>query len=418
MEGVDQSRAVLIYCTDGYFRSVNCMRELLRAVCKRKRIIAMGSLDTGGVPMAQLEARLEEALALMPKWGLDKEVAQWGHALPSASKLCWQLTRPSRSGLCSTVEFDAISSYQAIWFRKIAEHFLPRGHGPTYVRRHEITVAHHLKPLPPPRRRCKYHLYVSPNNVGAEELCHEMQKLMTDGAAARAGGGGDGSCKAKQRRRPRQQLLYLGGGGGKASGSGSDQPTAPFGVPKKLHEQMLECEQMLLYLSEDTWTSKARSEALAREVLAAMTAGVRLLLAHESPSWNTKTAVAQAVPFDAFFVCERGATPPQLLRSGIYQSIATAVRAEPLRKASLVQLVGEVGRADAPERKPNRKLCELQQAVVSKISLSNTGGVPSSKGPGHTGPLHMSKPHVPHMHAHTTARRGQAKHSDGKGATG
>ena len=68
--------------------------------------------------------------------------------------------------------------------------------------------------------------------------------------------------------------------------------------------ELLECEQMLLYLTKDTWTSGPASEALANEVEVAMTAGVRLLLVHEAPSWDKSTP--NSGPFEAFFACEHG----------------------------------------------------------------------------------------------------------------
>ena len=53
-------------------------------------------------------------------------------------------------------------------------------------------------------------------------------------------------------------------------------------------DELLECEQMLLYLTSATWTS-GHSDALAKEVTSAMTAGVRILLVHEAPSWCAAT---------------------------------------------------------------------------------------------------------------------------------
>ena len=38
---IDQSEVVLIYCSQSYFNSRNCMRELIRSVSQRKRLIAL-----------------------------------------------------------------------------------------------------------------------------------------------------------------------------------------------------------------------------------------------------------------------------------------------------------------------------------------------------------------------------------------
>ena len=134
---------------------------------------------------------------------------------------------------------------------------------------------------------------------------------------------------------------------------------------------LLQCEQMLLYLTCDTWTRGEVSQALAREVLTAMTGGVRLLLVHEAPSWHQSTP--NACPFGDFFTCDRGATPTLLLRAGIYGPIATQLRAKPLRTASLVALVQQIGTKDAHKRTPNEMLrtrqLEVVRAMTQRISL-------------------------------------------------
>ena len=107
------------------------------------------------------------------------------------------------------------------------------------------------------------------------------------------------------------------------------------------------------------------------QVLTAMTGGVRLLLVHEAPSWHQSTP--NACPFDDFFTCDRGTTPILLLRAGIYRPIATQLRAQPLRTASLVALVQQIGTKDAHERTPNEMLrtrqLEVVRAMTQRISL-------------------------------------------------
>lgn len=107
------------------------------------------------------------------------------------------------------------------------------------------------------------------------------------------------------------------------------------------------------------------------QVLTAMTGGVRLLLVHEAPSWHQSTP--NACPFDDFFTCDRGTTPILLLRAGIYRPIATQLRAQPLRTASLVALVQQIGTKDAHKRTPNEMLrtrqLEVVRAMTQRISL-------------------------------------------------
>ena len=97
------------------------------------------------------------------------------------------------------------------------------------------------------------------------------------------------------------------------------------------------CSHALLYLDGRTWTSgEERSEALARELVAAMTAtGVSLVLAHEMPGLGQ---TAYAVPFHTFISCPEGATPPSLLRAGLYGQVAVPLKAGPWRPAGLALL--------------------------------------------------------------------------------
>ena len=96
-----------------------------------------------------------------------------------------------------------------------------------------------------------------------------------------------------------------------------------------------------------------------------MAGGVRLLLVHEAPSWHQ--SMPNACPFDDFFACDRGTTPDLLLRAGIYSRIATQLRAQPLRTASLVALVQQIGTKDAHARTPNEMLRARQLAVVQAM---------------------------------------------------
>ena len=107
------------------------------------------------------------------------------------------------------------------------------------------------------------------------------------------------------------------------------------------------------------------------QVLTAMTLGVRLLLVHEAPSWHQ--SMPNSCPFDDFFTCDRGTTPNLLLHAGIYNPIATPLRAQPLRTASLVALVQQIDTKDAHERTPNEVLrtrqLEVVRAMKQHISL-------------------------------------------------
>ena len=187
MEGVDSTHVILTFLTQGYFLSPNCMREMLRAVTTGKPIIVMGTQDKGGgIPINEVKKKLEVAVNRLTAWGLDKEVKQWGYEVPTADQLHEALFAHP------TVEFDPIAPFQMVWFRKIAEMLLVKGHSPCYVRgemtiqslqqeQHHHKKRHNQKQKPvlhPPRNGCKYHLYCSPFNVGAARLCHEFERFL------------------------------------------------------------------------------------------------------------------------------------------------------------------------------------------------------------------------------------------------
>ena len=92
----------------------------------------------------------------------------------------------------------------------------------------------------------------------------------------------------------------------------------------------------LLYLDGRTWTRGAQSEALARDVAAAMRKGVPLVLAHEMPGLGQ--GGRHAVPFASFFACADGATPASLLKAGIYDQLAVPLKGGPWRAAGLALL--------------------------------------------------------------------------------
>ena len=121
MEYVGRSQNVLVFLTSGYFQSQvrssgspvtvparyalllltalgsrlgvtkNCMRELLRAVIKKKPIVALLEPDAsrGGLTARQVHHKFAAAQvnSMYSAWGLEAEVAEWGHAVPGPQQL-------------------------------------------------------------------------------------------------------------------------------------------------------------------------------------------------------------------------------------------------------------------------------------------------------------------------------------------
>lgn len=79
-EYVDRSSTVLIFLSDGYFESANCMRELLRAMYDNKPIITLHetSVKHGGLTLKDIETGLEGVPRLLAATTLGAEIKEWG----------------------------------------------------------------------------------------------------------------------------------------------------------------------------------------------------------------------------------------------------------------------------------------------------------------------------------------------------
>ena len=76
-EFVDASRVTLVFCSEGYFRSANCIRELLRAAVTQKPMVALVEVDPkhGGMARSQIRQQLAVAgTTEYVRWGLAAEV--------------------------------------------------------------------------------------------------------------------------------------------------------------------------------------------------------------------------------------------------------------------------------------------------------------------------------------------------------
>ena len=134
----------------------------------------------------------------------------------------------------------------------------------------------------------KFHLYVSPFNTGAAQLLQELRQVF-----------------------PRELKTLA--------------TTSDIG-------ELTACDRCLLYLTSRTWTRGIESASLAHEVVLALRDGMDMLLVHEFPC-----AVGSIERSDCEFsdFLNDGVTPKHLLRVGIYQSIAIAVKAAGWRNAGL-----------------------------------------------------------------------------------
>ena len=294
-EYVDVSTVSLVLCSRGYFVSANCMRELLRAVVTRKPILALlePERNKGGLSREEIRQQLADAAASAAgapspyaKWGLDAEVESWGYAMPSAEELYGALFA------AEPLEWNRIGVFQDVTMRLLAERLIPSerlkaGGGKTYIKGE---LSQEKVRVGPPSAGRKYHVYCSPHVAGGVALMDEL--------SAHCG------CEV---------------------------------LTTQSIDQLPQCDYFLLYLHGETWTSGEASADFGNEVLKAMDANARLLPAHEMSGVGGQEA-RFGCAFDEFFLSPPDGTPPELLRRGIYSTIAIAMKGGAWRGVSMVTL--------------------------------------------------------------------------------
>ena len=353
-EYVDVSCVSLIFVSDGYFQSPNCMRELLRAVVTGKPIVALLEPEAKKGAMTVEEVREQLQVADEPftrdgveytskydMWGLALEVKSWGYIMPTAAQLVAKLFDQE------SIEWNRIGAFQDVTMRLIADSILRESQvvgandlgSRTYL---QDEMSRDRPALPSPRDGFIFHAYCSRHNAGATLLLREV----------------------------------------------AETQTMEIKVSEDFN-QLAKCERMICYLTSKTWTSGEVSKAFAWEVQQAMGAGVSLLLVHEMPGVGGQAA-RHACEFGTFFACDDGATPAKLLRGGIYDRIATPLKGGEWRKTSMVMVA--LGLTDDPgapveegtlpgvRREPTRR--ELTRGATMQRAGSRASRMPT-RSPSH-----------------------------------
>mmetsp|Transcript_12124 Transcript_12124/g.31431 ORF Transcript_12124/g.31431 Transcript_12124/m.31431 type:complete len:638 (-) Transcript_12124:108-2021(-) len=321
-EFVDASAATLIFVSAGYFTSPNCLRELLRAVVMRKPMFSLVESEEkkGGLTLEEVRRQLikNDVGGFYHKCGLAKEVAQWGHELPTALELYDAIFKKE------PIEWARIGFFQEVSMRLIANHIVKNSAGETYL---QGEVSRTEPKVGPPAVDHAFHVYCSVHNTGAANLVREVAAVL-------------------------KLNLKL---------------TSDV-------DRLDECDCMLVYLTRLTWTQGDTSVALAADVQRAMDGGVPLKLAHEMPGVLANEE-RRAVDFGAFFSCEDGTTPQELLRAGIYNQIAIALKGGPWRRASLVMIASAFAQsARASQRPVTKRLSTSAKSLLRQphTTLSRT----------------------------------------------
>ena len=161
---IERTQTILVYASQGYFQSKNCMIELRSTVMKTKPIIALmdPEKNKGGLTKEEVHAQLLEGDASFAKWGFTDDGPR-GEALYAA--------------LFSTeyIEWNRIGCFQDVTMRLIAQRLLPVEGGAAprrvYVQGEIVHKKPRLKKVAAGKR---FHAYCSSLNDGAAAIIKDV----------------------------------------------------------------------------------------------------------------------------------------------------------------------------------------------------------------------------------------------------
>jgi len=368
---IEDSDFVLIFLTKGYLDSKVCHRDLTCAFTNRKRIIACMEADErkGGISREEVRQLLAHAVERYRQWEF---AGHWdADALYafifSEPVIIWERfplfadvsLRLIAERLLSNQE-KAHSSNFASWalgcrFVKplITRLRVPDRPPPTpspgrlhyseYYLDGELS-AKDLK-LPPPNAVT---IYCSPHNLGSTDLIIEVgaalgvKVLVNQSSILRSSSSLSlqsvlrSSSSFRPRIRHRRPLT---------SPSREERGLQLKRLFKREHssadhilvtesvDELDRCDFVLVYLNDRTWTSDQTSENFAEELRRVLETHT-LLLAHEMIGDDCERR--GGCDFAEFFSHNRGSTPEDLIRKGIYHKIASPLKGGAWRTASLV----------------------------------------------------------------------------------
>ena len=339
---IDVSNCMLCYLTQKWFTSPPCLREFIRAVLRKKPLIALLEPDMSDQHGGHHEAECRRILlsaeyaALLEKscpkncscsrTSVAKWAEEWGQPdlrLPTGEELVNALFASP------PIVWYSLSDFQDVSMRLIGERLVTGFHhsyGDPYSQLvyHRSEVAQTLKrtplKLPPPGGGVAdktYHLYISPN-------------------------GPDGAVKMADELKER----YL--------------PTLTWTTDLA---QIAACMQMVVPLTDHTWTRGAPSDAFEKDVCEAIRLGVERLLVHEVPGARLGDNEARhACTFEQIIA----ATPQQLLDAGLYNPIAMNMGSGEWREAGLAKTAWSLagGNESEPLSRPRHRASKLLQATM------------------------------------------------------
>ena len=301
------SRLMVVFCTEQYFNSRSCIRELIAATLNGVRIIALLETDKKHGAFSVDEVR-EGLLAIGTRYeewdfcGFDPATTPSGQALFDHL----MAHKP--------IEWNRARHFRDVSMSLIAERLVGL-EGTTYTNRD--LSRHPLRPPPPPTGR--HHIYCSDHNPGAAKLvaeiadAHALQLTMATDESARPH-----TTLTRQLTRKLTARLVSSKG--------------PVLLASSSHLEMPRSDHYLLYLNGQTWTRGDDSKALEAEVHEAIDSHVHLLLAHEVAGLGQEER--HGVDFDTIIKT----TPQSLLAKKVYHEVAVGLRGGPWRPTSMIHL--------------------------------------------------------------------------------
>jgi hypothetical protein len=278
---VDHTKEILVFAIPVYFEKFNCVKELFRALVRKKPItLLLPDAEIHGVFTQEMirEIVTDEWVA---RWKLHQKAREWAKEwgvdsiwVPSAAEICDALfAQPP-------LEWSRIPAFQNQTMKLICRRLLPASkQGLDLTLRSDPTFRVPRSILAKPIQ-----VFCSPHNLGATELAEEVA-----------------------RRWP--GLLI---------------------VTKALEAS----DHVLLYLNANTWGGEG-SKGLAADVSRAQRMGVHLQLCHEFPSLLDLGSARAAHEFSKIMEL----TPHQLTQgaTNIYKKIAVALKCNEWRSVGLIR---------------------------------------------------------------------------------
>jgi len=310
---VDKSECILVFCTSQYFEKKNSLKELYRAVCQRRPILAMLEPDVtqeGGLKQAEIEALITNKA--LDKYKLRKKWAEWkedGELLPNAFDHAPDEV-DVRAALFATppVEWNRLPHFQDVTIRLVAQNGILGGTaGELYLQGEAATGK---VSLAPPLKGREYHLFCSEFNAGAFALAEELKQS---------------SVWATKGKKASVPLTYT-------------QDVS----------KLESCDHMLVLLDNRTWTSGEDTAKFVEHIHEAMRLGVHINCVHEFP------AVVGPPRHECDFGLMFGDdwTPAHLTggKMNLYKEIALALKGVKWRQPGFVAFAAKLAMSARPHK--------------------------------------------------------------------